>query len=194
MEGDILFEVFLPEHDHEGKWLLRASRSGHVLAERTGSLTWRPTFGPDMGDVATLEAQIDQLLPVVTAMQLSDDTGSYQPGPVQINEPNPIEHAVLFNMLEQGQQAIVALGIPLDLTARLLELPEGCCLEDLYPIALIGRRADRLQRLIALNRLIAAHPSLIASKDAIVMALQVDDLDAIRHVLTDAGVITASPA
>ncbi|MBS0575062.1 MAG: hypothetical protein JSS45_01350 [Proteobacteria bacterium] len=195
-EGDILFEAFLPEHDHdhEMQWLLRASRSGHVLAERSGSLTWRPTFGPDGGDVAAIDAEIDQLLPEVAAMPVSAEPGPYQPGPAQIAEPNPIEHAVLFNLLEQGQGAVAALGVPSDLLTQFLDLSEGCCLEDLYPIALSGRRAQRLQRLVALHHLVIKHPGLLASKNAILMALQVDDLDAIRRVLEDAGVTVAPQA
>lgn len=188
-EGDILLEAFLPEHDHDGNgWLLRAIRNGHVIAERSVSLTWRPTFGPDGGDVAALEAEIDRMLPEVSSITVAAEAGPYHAGPIQIAAPDPIQHAVLYNVLEDAREAARALEISDSELTQLLDLPEGCSLTELYPVALTEMRADRLQRLVAFHHLVAKHPNLAQSQQIVLAALQVGDLESLRNVLVSAGV------
>jgi len=93
-EDDTLFEVFLPEHDREGSSArLRAVRRGHIVAERDVSLTWRPTFGPDQGDVEAIEAELDSMIAEITPLGAPDLDGPYDPGPTEIEAPDPFMHA-----------------------------------------------------------------------------------------------------
>jgi hypothetical protein len=62
-QDGVIFEAFLPSDETEPQeWVLRASRGGILLTERRIRLTWVPRFGPDVSDVAQLEAALDEML------------------------------------------------------------------------------------------------------------------------------------
>lgn len=101
-DGDAVFEAFLPEHDRESDaWLLRSSRHGYILEERRVHLTWPPRFGPDSGDVAQIEAELDASMARVALLQPPATQGGYVPDPCDdvVSEPHVL--AVLDALLAE---------------------------------------------------------------------------------------------
>ncbi|MBS0457908.1 MAG: hypothetical protein JSS44_11320 [Proteobacteria bacterium] len=191
-EEDTLYEAFLPGHDQDGQtWLLRASRNGHILAERHIPMVWRPRFGPDQGDVAHLESELERLIDDLRTEPSPHATdGPYIPGPVEVDPPDPYEHAALHALLEDYTSATVALELTPSAHLSLLDLPTGYSLDGLYPVAITAKRAERMRRLIALQRVLERYPALVASKPALLAAVTTDELTAIKQMLEDAGVPT----
>jgi hypothetical protein len=134
-ENEVLYEAFLPEHEKEAcGWLVRASRRGHVLAERRLTLTWPPRFGPDVGDVAALEAMVDTLVNELKDTPAPVGNGSYMPTPSQISEAEPILHAMLHALVQQYSEAERFIGLTEAQTAGYLGLPVVASAEGLYPL------------------------------------------------------------
>src|SRR5689334_14769802 len=100
-ELGVLFEAFLPEHERERHaWLLRVSRNGHILEERYVGLTWPPRFGPDAGDVAVLEGELDGALARVGEGRNAPlSPGDYVPRPSEVADTSPWTYAVLHQLL-----------------------------------------------------------------------------------------------
>ena len=191
-EDGTLFEVFLPEHDRESSSaLLRAVCRGHIVAERWVHLTWRPTFGPDEGDVAALDAELDGLIVELASKPAPETGGSYVPGPVQIEPPDPFVHAEAATTLTQFQSAMAALEMDPVQVGAWLALPDGCSVDDLFPVALTPPRAHCMRKAIALQQLVDHRPEVHQRRKALVAALLCDDVAALRDELEAAGISTA---
>ncbi|MBS0598832.1 MAG: hypothetical protein JSR92_16275 [Proteobacteria bacterium] len=193
-ENGTLFEAFLPECDAEGiSALLRAVRRGHVVAEHRVSLTWRPTFGPDGGDVQAMDAALDGMISDLASQEPPESEGTYVPGPVEIDEPDPYRHASLHALLEASKDAMTALEVSPEQVQGLLGLPNGCALDDLYPLAITPRRADGMHKAIALRRLLETHEALRARRMVVLGAMLRGDTVTVRNELEAAG-ISVGPA
>ena len=177
-EADTVYEAFLPESDREsGGWLIRASRRGHVVAERNVQIEWRPLFGPDVGDVAALEAGLDRLIRDIKDTPFPEGRGDYVPGDVQIEPPEPALHVSLHAILQDFQDAAAKLGLTAEAIGTFLGLPENTSIEDLYPIAVTKARYGRMQRIVALCALSERHASIGARRAALIEAvLKGDDM------------------
>ncbi len=188
-EDNTLFEVFLPEHDGQGmSAVLRAVRRGHIVAERRVDLTWRPTFGPDRGDVEAISAQVDRMITELASRALPLTEGSYVPEAVEVEEPNPALHAALFALLEAAQPAIAGLELEPAQVQAWLGLPDGCALGELYPMAITPPRARGMHQAVALRRLMEGHEALRPRRSAIVAAALRGDTATVRAELEAAGV------
>ena len=188
-EGETLYEAFHPESDKDGgSWLIRVVLRGHVVAERHVPMLYRPTFGPDIGDVAALEAALDQLIGEVKNQAIPHDSGPYVALSVQIESPDPMLHATCYALLEQFPAASRDLGMPLESIAKLLSLPEGWTVEDLYPVAVTAERQARIRRVLALKSLADRHPHLTSHMPALIEALPHDDVAGLQRELQHLGV------
>lgn len=188
-DGDAVFEAFLPEHNAESDaWLLRSSRHGHILEERRVRLTWPPRFGPDSGDVAQIEAELDASMARVAQLQPSAMPGTYVPGPCNEAPTEPHVLAVLANLLTEYVEAEKALGLTHDQSRAYLSLPDGASAGDLYPIAITPDRDGRIHRLIGLARVVARDSRVLPRKPELLAAVLAGDVQAIRSVLAAQGV------
>ena len=189
IEKDILFEVFLPECDGDGSAaVLRAVRHGNLVAEEQVSLTWRPIFGPDDGDVQAMDTAFDRMISNLACFKPPRSKGTYVPGPVEVEDPDPYLHASLHTLLEESKEAMAVLEVPIKQLQAWLELPEGCAVGDLYPMAITPRRADGLRKAIALRRLLERHETLRARRTVVLEAMIRGDSVALRHELEAAGI------
>ena len=187
-EADTVYEAFLPESDKESShWLIRASRRGHVVAERHVRIGWRPMFGPDVGDVAALEEGLDRLIVEIKDTPFPDSQGDYVPGEVQIEAPNPLMHAALYAMLQDFPEAAAALGLTREVTSTFLALPAHCRVEDLYPVAVTKERYGRMQRVVALGALSEKHAEVRARSATLIDAVLRDDVDRLKQELDATG-------
>lgn len=188
-EGDVLYEAFLPEHERETcGWLIRASCRGHVLAERRETLTWPPRFGPDMGDVAVLEAITDGLVTELATAQVPDGEGPYVPPASELGPVDPYVHAVLYALVEEYAQSEAAFGLTEEQSTAYLSLPVRASARGLYPLAVTPERDHRMRRLIALERVLSSRSDLQPHKDTLLEAVLAYDIPRLRTVLKDLGV------
>ena len=189
-EGDVLYEVFLPEHEKEPcQWLVRASSRGHILAERRQSLTWPPRFGPDMGDVAVLEAAIEVLVNELATSVVPDGEGNYAPARLDIPPADPFVHAVQYTLIEEYAEAEASIGLTEEQSAAFLNLPVSAGAAGLYTLAVTPERDHRMRRVIALDRLMKSRPAIHALKDDLLGAVLADDSPRLRSLLEDAGIL-----
>jgi hypothetical protein len=191
-EGDSLFEAFLPEHDREScSWLLRWSRNGHIVEERRVGLTWPPRFGPDVGDVAQIEAVLDTLITGLSAQQSLETPGDYLPRPFS---PLPSEPHVLAALAVCAAEYIDAeriLGLNAEETRRYLALPDRATADGLYPIAVNPERDRRMRRLITLAKLLEQDPRAAPRRTELIAATLAEDGPAIVRILEQIGIPTA---
>jgi hypothetical protein len=187
-EADVLFEAFLPEHEKEPcEWLVRASRRGHILAELRQPLTWPPRFGPDSGDVASVEALIDALITELVAIAAPDSDGAYESSPMTLSPAEPILHAMLHSLIEEYTQAESSLSLSEEQTAAYLGLPVRAQAGGLYPFAVTRERDGRMNRLIALDRVLKNRGELQAVKGELLSAVLDGDIPRLRVILSAAG-------
>ena len=147
----VIYEGFLPEHEGEPQeWLHRVSRNGHILEERRIRLNWRPRFGPDNGDVAALETELDAAMVRVQGHAVPEDAGPYVPQACEISASGPEIHAVFHYLVEEFKQATAALGITIEQSIAFLGLPAGTGPDGLYPFAITPKRDSRMRRVTAL--------------------------------------------
>lgn len=192
IDGEIIYEAFLPESTAEsGCWLLRASRHGHVLAERQIRLLWAPTFGPDSGDVQALESELEQLMSVMNLPASDQLEGAYTPGPIEIEPPDPLLHAGSYRILGEFRVVCQEFGIT-GQSRDYLSLPRACSIEDLYPVAVTNVRLQKMQRFIALKKLVEAYPGLNRALPELVDALLRGNEEAIERILRVNGVRVGS--
>lgn len=188
-ENEVLYEAFLPEHEKEAcEWRVRASCRGHVLAERRLTLTWPPRFGPDVGDVAGLEAVTDALINELAKTPLPVGDGSYTAAPTEMSAAEPILHAMLYSLIQQYAEAERFIGLTAEQTAEYLGLPVVANADGLYPFAVTKTRDGRMNRMIALAAVLKAKPETHPCKDALLAAVLADDILRLRGVLAAAGV------
>lgn len=189
VEKGVVFEAFLPEHEKQRHaWLLRASCNGHVLEERCVRLVWPPRFGPDAGDVAAVEAELDAALSRLAGHVAPVSTGSYMSEPSQIVEPSPRGCAILHQLLAEYVEAESSLHFTPERTARFLDLPVGQRAEGLFPMAITPRRDGRMRKLIALAGIAGNHPSVAERVPEIEDAIIRDDVAAIGLILRELGI------
>ena len=190
-----LYEAFLPESDKDGDaWVLRAIRSNQVVAERKVRLAWRPSFGPDSGDLEALESELDRLMEELRVVPVPAHQGAYVAGEVEVDPPDPLHHAALYGLLESFPAVAQTLELEPGWVSRLLGLPEGWRVEDLYPVALTRRRRARMERLAALSNLVFRHPELVARMPVLLVAILHDDADALKAELLAVGLVGDEPS
>lgn len=188
-EGDVLYEAFLPEHERETSgWLLRASCRGHVLAERRETLTWPPRFGPDMGDVAVLEAITEGLVTELASAQVPEGEGPYVAPASELGPFDPYVHAVLYALVEEYARSEATFALTEEQSTAYLSLPVRANARGLYPMAVTPERDHRMRRLIALERVLSSRADLQPHKDTLLQAVLACDLPRLRMVLQDLGV------
>ena len=188
-DGDVLYEAFLPEHERESDhWLLRASSRGHVLAERCLSLTWRPKFGPDWGDVAALESMTDKLVSELSISAVPDGIGDYVPEAIGGWPAEPVIHAMLYALVEQYAQAEASLGLGDEQSATYLGLPVRASARGLYPFAVTPARNGRMRRLIALDEVLKRRQDVRPLKEALLSAVLDGNIPRLRTLLQAAGI------
>lgn len=188
-EGDVLYEAFLPEHQRETcGWLIRASCRGHILAERRETLTWPPRFGPDVGDVAVLEAITDALVKELATAQVPDGEGPYVPPASKLRPVDPYMHAVLYALVEEYAKAEAAFGLTEEQSTAYLSLPVCAHARGIYPLAVTPERDHRMRRLIALDRVLGGRADLQAHKHTLLEAVLAYDIPRLRAVLQELGV------
>lgn len=189
IDGNFLYEAFLPEHEQEAcEWLLRASCRGHILAERRRSLTWPPKFGPDGGDVAALEAMTEVLFAEMSSVAVHEGTGAYVPGTVAVAQAEPFLHAVLCALVEDYSRAEVSLGLDGQQSTAYLDLPICASASGLYPFAVTPKRDDRMRRMIALDRALKARAELQAIKGELLSSVLEANIPRLRALVGAAGV------
>lgn len=185
-DGEAVFEAFLPEHEGEAQeWLLRASRLGHILAERRIRLTWPPRFGPDHGDVVRAEVELEALMAAVAALPLAGSEGAYLPGPCKVADPEPILHASLHALLDDYLAAIASMQVTDEQARMHLGLPVGLAAERLYPMAVTKEREGRMKRLVALATLLSRDERLMPHKADLLTAILAEDIDIVRKILAN---------
>lgn len=188
-EGDVLYEAFLPEHEQEPcEWLVRASCRGHILGERHLSLTWPPKFGPDVDDVAAVEAMAGTLITELANAPVPDGAGAYVPATIDLPPTEPILHAMLYAVIEQYAQAEASIGLSEEQSAAYLGLPVRAAARGLFPFAVTSARDDRMHRLIALDHVLKNHANLRAVKSELLSAVLDSDISRLRALLKAAGV------
>lgn len=188
-DGDTVFEAFLPEHDRESDaWLLRSSRQGHILEERRVRLTWPPRFGPDSGDVAQIEAELDASMARVASLQPSATHGGYVPDPCDDVAAEPHVLAVLAALLAEYIEAEKALGLTEEQSRTYLGLPHGTRADGLYPMAVTPKRDGQLRRMIALARVVERDSRISPRKSELLAAVLADDISCVRGILSAQGV------
>jgi hypothetical protein len=193
LEGEILYEFFLPEHEAERcEWLVRVSARGHILDERRGRLTWRPKFGPDCGDVAVVEAATDEMARAAVATPLPDSPGTYVPQEVSLPPTNPMTHAVLYALVEEYSEAERALGLTPEQTANYLQLPVIASAAGLHPFAVTPQRDNRMRRAIALMHILKNHPETAPKRGALLDAVLAEDITTLKNILADLGLPPAA--
>lgn len=188
-EGDSLFEAYLPEHDREScSWLLRWSRNGHIVEERRVRLTWPPRFGPDVGDVAQIEAVLDTLINGLSAQPPLETPGDYVPRPFSPLPSEPHVLAVLAVCLAEYIEAERMLGINAEETCRYLALPDHATAAGLYPMAVTPERERRMRRLITLAKLLEQDPRTAPRRKELIAATLAEDGVAIVRILEHIGI------
>ena len=188
-ENGIVFEAFIPEHEQEQlAWLLRASYNGHILVDRRIRMTWMPRFGPDAGDVSTIEEELETLIATISIDAPTGPRGAYSPAAFEALPSDPYTHSSQSTLLERCIRAVDSLGLSETAVGNLLGLPVGRRLDGLLPVAVSPLRADRMNRLIALDVLTGRHPTLRASLDSLLQALVAEDFQAVARMLEFAGV------
>lgn len=186
-EGDVLYEALLPEHEREGcEWLVRASCRGHILAERHETLTWRPRFGPDAGDVAVLEAIAAGLARQLQTIEVPHGDGPYVPLALPHAPPGPLLQAVRYALVAECARAEAALGITKEQMAAYLSLPIVAHVGGLYPFAVTPDRDLRMRRLIVLEALIE-RDGLQAHRETLLAPVLAFDIQRLRAVLLELG-------
>ena len=189
-DGDVLYEAFLPEHEEEPcHWLIRASCRGHILAERTESLTWPPRFGPDVDDVAVLRGLTDTLAKDLTPYAMPDGEGNYAPAPVEVPQPEPILHALQYALIQEYVEAEVSIGLTDAQSAAYLNFPVVAGASGLYPMAVTPQRDHRMRGIVALDRLLKDRPDAHAFKSDLLSAVLADDIARVRVLLEGAGIV-----
>jgi hypothetical protein len=188
-DGNAVFEAFLPEHDRESSaWLLRSSRHGHVLEERRVRLTWPPRFGPDSGDVAKIEAELDASMARVAPLQPPATQGGYVPGPCDDVASEPHVLAVLAALLAEYVDAEKALGLTEEQSRTYLGLPHGTRADGLYPMAVTPKRDGQMRRMIALARVVERDSRMFPRKSDLLAAVLADDISCVRGIVSAQGV------
>ena len=190
-DGDRLFEAFLPEHETEPQeWLLRASCLNQIMEERRVRLTWPPRFGPDAGDVAAIEAELDSVIASTASHPMKSGGEKCIPGPIEIANPDPYLHAVLGALLAEYLDAEKSIGLTLDQSRTYLELPVMTDAEGLYPMAITPKRDGRMRRLIALANVLRHDARAQARKNELLSATLADDVPMIKNILDEQGIDT----
>jgi hypothetical protein len=190
-DGDSLFEAFLPEHEREScSWLLRWSHHGHIVEERRVQLTWPPRFGPDVGDVAQIEAVLDSIITGLAEQPRPEKSGDYVPAPFSPLPSEPHELAALAVCVAEYSAAEGTLGLNAEETRRFLALPDHATAEGLYPIAITPERARRMRRLITLARLLEQDARAAPRRTELIAATLAEDVPAIVRILEHIGIPT----
>lgn len=190
-EGNSLFEAFLPEHDRESSsWLLRWSRNGHIVEERRVGLTWPPRFGPDAGDVAQIEAVLDNLITGLSAQPSLETPGDYVPTPFSPVTSEPHVLAALAVCVAEYIDAERILGLNEEETRRYLALPDRAKADGLYPMAVTPERDHRMRRLITLARLLEQDARAAPRRTELIAAVLADDVPTIVRILVETGIQT----
>ncbi len=190
-EGDSLFEAFLPEHDRESSsWLLRWSRNGHIVEERRVGLTWPPRFGPDAGDVAQIEAVLDNLITGLSAQPPLETPGDYVPTPISPLTSEPHVLAALAVCVAEYIDAERILGLNEEETRRYLALPDRAKADGLYPMAVTPERDHRMRRLITLARLLEQDARAAPRRTELIAAVLADDVPTIVRIRVESGIQT----
>ena len=188
-EGDSLFEAFLPEHDRESAaWLLRWSCNGHVIEERRVRLIWPPRFGPDVGDVAKIEAELDTLINNSTQRPHEAVGGAYVP---REYFPLPSEPHVLAGLAVQLAEYVEAeafLGLDDEQTREYLGLPDGTRADGLYPMAITPEREGRMRRIVALTSLLRRDCRAQLRNAELLAAVLAHDVSTIAKILEAQGI------
>ena len=138
-----------------------------------------------------LDAELDDLIVELASQPPPEMKGSYVPGPIQIEPPDPFQHAEAATTLTQFQSAMAALEMDPLAVGTWLALPDGCAVDDLYPVALTPQRAHCMRKAIALQQLADHRREVHERRKALVSALLCDDVAALRNELEAAGVSTA---
>lgn len=193
-DDDLLFEAFLPEHERQPQdWLLRTSRRGHIIEERRIELVWPPRFGPDSGDVATLERALDAAMAMARTLAPMESAGAYRAGASESVDPDPYVHAVLHGLLTEYVAAEAALGITPEQTAAHLGLDVGLQAGGLFPMAITPRRDARMRKVTLLAGLARSDRRVSGRIPELVAALIREDVPAIKLVLEQCGVEPERP-
>lgn len=188
-DGDAVFEAFLPEHDREsGGWLLRQSCNGHIIEERRVRLTWPPRFGPDVGDVAQIEAELDALITSEPGRKPPETRGKYMPTPFSPLPSDLTVLAALATCLSEFVEAARALALSDEQTRAYLYLPERAIADGLYPVAITPRRESRMLRVIALARLLERDNRAESRRAELITAVLAEDISTIGRILDDQGI------
>lgn len=195
-DGDAVFEAFLPELEGEPQeWVLRASNRGHILQERRIGLTWPPRFGPDNGDVARAEAELEKLIGEVSMLPVPSAQGAYSPGPCKVDAPEPILHAFLQALLEDYLEAIASMGVTEDQARNHLGLPEGMAVRGLFPMAITKDRDGRMNRVIAVAKMTERDERFQRHGVELLAATLAEDIAAVRSLLAKLGFdVEATPS
>lgn len=164
------------------------SRNGHILEERRIRLNWRPRFGPDNGDVAALETELDAAMVRVQGHAVPEDAGPYVPQACEISASGPEIHAVFHYLVEEFKQATAALGITIEQSIAFLGLPAGTGPDGLYPFAITPKRDSRMRRVTALASLVARQPTVGARLRDMVEAVLREDVPTILGIFKDTGI------
>lgn len=192
VEGDSLFEAYLPEHNCEScSWLLRWSRNGHIVEERRIGLTWPPRFGPDVGDVAQIEAVLDKLITGLAAQPPLKISGDYVPAPFSPLPSEPHVLAALALCVAEYIDAERMLGLNAEETHRYLALPDHATVDGLYPMAVTPERDRRMRRLVTLAKLLEKDTRAAPRRTELIAAALAEDVPAIVRILEDSGIQTA---
>lgn len=187
-DGDVLYEVFLPEHESEAcDSLLRASSRGHILGERRLSLTWPPRFGPDVDDMAATERMAEKLAVELDSTPRPEGEGTYRAGPIDLPPVEPILLAFSYALVEQFVQAEASLGLSEAQTAAYLHLPVTAGASGLYPYAVTAERDARMRKLIALDVMLKRHPALQTVQADVLNAVLTSDQSTLLELLAKAG-------
>lgn len=191
-EDGTIYEAFHPESDKDGgSWMIRVVRRGHVISERHIPMIYRPTFGPDTGDVAALERALDQLIGEVSSQPFPQEAGPYVALPVQVEQVDPLLHATCHALLNQFPAAARELGMSREVVAKLLSLPEGWDVDDLYPVAITAERQARMQITLAIQALTERNPRLSLHMPVLLEAIMEDDISILQRELEQAGISEA---
>lgn len=187
-EGDVLYEAFHPEHEQERcAWLLRASCRGHILSEQHLRMTWPPRFGPDMGDVAAVEALAEKFIVIMSTVQIPQGEGAYVPSSPTLPPVEPHVHAVLYALVEQYAQSADSIGLNAEQSAAYLELSGRPRANGLFPAAVTPERDSRMRRLIALDHALRNQPEVLPIRRDLMNAVLASDIPGIRELLRSVG-------
>jgi hypothetical protein len=158
-QDGVIFEAFLPSDETEPQeWLLRASRGGILLTERRIRLTWVPRFGPDVSDVAQLEAALDDMLVELSkgVLDARADGRKVTIEPLRTaTEGNSPEGAALAHIaLSAYAETLQTLQLPPPLFRAFAHLPPTPSLGSLLPMTVSVEMRNHMLAVVAVGNLI----------------------------------------